>query len=381
MNYQCSNVTQLHPAKDIERQAASWLGKLVSNPLSKEEITAFQTWCKINPCHYQTLLELADIWDELDSLSELAALMPIDQAFDEKSSIAVNGHAYANAIVNFLNSLWAPTVAILIITSVLFLRLDSIQPPSSLNSPTLLTRVGEKRSVVLSDGSMVTLNTNTNLEMHFSTNERRLRLLRGEAHFEVAKDPQRPFIVDVDGTQVRALGTAFNIQKSLGLTEVIVTEGIIELDRTKPAIFSDDTNISASTTVSLSEENNQTKNSEGRTKARKIKAGHLVTLTKNAETVGKIEETQLEKQLAWQDGRLLFSGETMIQVIREINRYSNRHFVFKDEATKNVRVGGYFHTGNIDEMLDVLQEGFDINVSKSHTGVIYLSTNTTREAD
>lgn len=384
MNYKCCNVTRLHPVKQIDEQAAYWLAKLVSNPLTAEEKTALQTWCKINHRHHQTLLELADVWDELDTLSELAALMPINQALDDKPSAVTDKRTYASGIVDFILPFRIPAAVLLIITGVLLLSINSIPPQSILNPPTLITQVGEKRSEILSDGSVVTLNTNTSIEINFTKRERHLTLLQGEAHFEVAKDKQRPFIVNIGGLQVRAVGTAFNIQKSLAHTEVIVTEGVIELDRTRPLIFSTDTVPPAPIASSPpqkkdGEKTNGEKNTTDRAMARYIKAGHVVILTQNAETIGKIEDNQLENQLAWQSGRLVFNGETLIQVIEEISRYTDRHFVFKDEAVKNIRVGGYFHIDNIDEMLDVLQAGFNINVSTPNAGVIYLSSIATRD--
>ena len=226
-------VTQLHPAKQIDEQAANWLAKLVSNSLTQKDKDTFQAWCDADPRHHQALLELADIWDELDTLSELAQLMPIENVLDAKANTPSHKLDFVSTITDCLKPRWVPVAALLMITASLFLSLSEFSHQSTLNPPTVLTQVGEKRSMTLSDGSVLTLNTDTRIEMNFSESERNLTLLQGEAHFEVAKDKQRPFIVNVDGVQVRAIGTAFNIQKSLGHMEVIVTEGVIEFDQSQ----------------------------------------------------------------------------------------------------------------------------------------------------
>ncbi|HYG28420.1 MAG TPA: FecR domain-containing protein, partial [Caulobacteraceae bacterium] len=91
------------------------------------------------------------------------------------------------------------------------------------------TALGERRVVALEDGSRVELNTDSRIEVAYAEDQRRIVLLKGEALFEVAKDPSRPFVVMANGAEVRAIGTAFNIRLREKLVELTVTEGVVSV--------------------------------------------------------------------------------------------------------------------------------------------------------
>src|SRR5690606_28626324 len=95
--------------------------------------------------------------------------------------------------------------------------------------PVVRTGVGEQRTVTLEDGSRVSLNTATRLSLHFDRGVRRVRLQSGEALFEVARDPGRPFVVESGDRQVRALGTAFIVRRDAGRIAVTLMEGSVEV--------------------------------------------------------------------------------------------------------------------------------------------------------
>jgi len=91
--------------------------------------------------------------------------------------------------------------------------------------PVYETAVGEQRAILLSDGSRLTLNTNTRLAVDYGEKLRRIRLVHGEAMFEVAKNPHRPFIVQTETEQVRALGTTFIVRNDAERVDVTLIEG------------------------------------------------------------------------------------------------------------------------------------------------------------
>ena len=91
-------------------------------------------------------------------------------------------------------------------------------------------------------------------------------------------------------------------------------------------------------------------------------------------SVAVVKAPELERKLLWQKGKVQFVGEPLSQVVQEISRYTHYNFEFSDPQAGDIRVGGYFQIGNIDEMLDVLSTTFDIEVKKDASGVIYLSS-------
>ena len=91
------------------------------------------------------------------------------------------------------------------------------------------TRIGEQNSITLVDGSVIQLNTDSHIQVNYEKNQRSIVLMAGEAHFEVAKDPSRPFVVKAGDGMVRAVGTAFTVRINPEALKVIVTEGKVAL--------------------------------------------------------------------------------------------------------------------------------------------------------
>ena len=194
------------------------------------------------------------------------------------------------------------------------------------------TAIGEMSTVTLSDGSILQLNTDSEVNVAFSDEVRQLELISGEVFFEVAKDPNKPFIVDVGEDKVAAIGTAFNIDARPGLdTEVLVTEGKVK--------------------VSL--------NSEKKEKDEVyLTRGQKVTIVGNTPDVKYDQDT--DALLSWRDGMLVFEGEPLQEAVREIDRYTPLTFTIMDDAIADIPVGGYFKTGDTDQLLKILNLNFGV---------------------
>jgi transmembrane sensor len=159
------------------------------------------------------------------------------------------------------------------------------------------TRIGETKEIVLSDGSLVTLNTDSRLLVHYSKTRRQIQLLQGEALFDVAKNKKRPFIVMAGDTQVRAVGTSFTVKLlPQQPVQVLVREGVVEINRPRvpqaPAV--------------------------------QLPANMMAVAPPEApistEAVPRIRVT---RDLAWREGRLAFDNETLANAAREFERYSD----------------------------------------------------------
>jgi transmembrane sensor len=171
------------------------------------------------------------------------------------------------------------------------------------------------REVVLTDGSVVFLNTDSQMSVQFSTEARNINLLRGEALFDVAKDKQRPFVVSAGDTRVRAVGTSFTVSR---LPEkpirVLVKEGIVELDRiTAP----------------------QTPPVRASANIQAIASPDAPILTV------AMPEEKLTRDLEWQYGRIALDNETLADAAAEFARYSEVHIII-DQTVSNRTVTGLF---------------------------------------
>lgn len=179
------------------------------------------------------------------------------------------------------------------------------------------TSKGEKRVIALEDGSIVTLNTATRLEVRYSREQRLIRLAGGEALFDVAKDPARPFVVRADEANLRAVGTSFIVASEAGQPmSVLVREGVVEVVRRKMAL-------------------RQPMLLAANTRAVIGKAPALMV-------IDKVDPTEISRELAWREGRLVFAGESLSAAAAEFARYSDIRIVIADPALAGSGVAGVF---------------------------------------
>lgn len=183
------------------------------------------------------------------------------------------------------------------------------------------TRLGEVKVTPLADGSVMTLNTATRAEVMFTEGERRVQLLEGEALFDVAKDSNRPFVVDTGGTLVRAVGTSFTVRR-LGRTpvEVLVREGVVEVRHSARAAAAPPVRVAANT----------------RAVAMPTEAVEAVTIAPDA----------VARELAWREGRIAFEGETLREAARQFARYSETRIVIDDPAIAAEEITGLFQAND-----------------------------------
>jgi transmembrane sensor len=159
------------------------------------------------------------------------------------------------------------------------------------------TNIGEAKEVVLSDGSVVTLNTNTRISVRYTKSLRQIALLQGEALFDVAKNKHRPFIVQAHDTQVRAVGTSFTVKLvSQQLVQVLVREGVIEIRRPDAP---------EALPVRLTANN------------------VALAPVKAPISTAPMPTAQVSRNLAWRQGRIAFDNETLAEAAREFGRYSD----------------------------------------------------------
>lgn len=176
------------------------------------------------------------------------------------------------------------------------------------------TRKGERKVISLADGSVVTLNTATRLEVRYSPRRREIHLIEGEALFDVAKDADRPFVVSARDADVRAVGTSFTVASLGGRpVQVLVREGVVDVSRPKVANAA----------------------------ATRLTAGNRAVVA-GAVAVARMDDVALQTDLAWKDGRIIFQGETLAAAAAKFGRYSDIRIVIPDPALAAEAVSGAF---------------------------------------
>ena len=191
----------------LRAEANTWVVRFNGDePPTPEEILALQAWAKRSPAHRAELDHAEARWQDTNQLSELA--VPLCRRCDVsgKGSESTRGGWAALAWFARRRSASWGAFASLVIATALLLNLNS--PSAVVENGVYGTAVGELRLLTLEDGSQVQLDTASQAEIEFNATSRRIYLLQGKAHFEVAKNAERPFEVYVGGGLVRAVGTA-----------------------------------------------------------------------------------------------------------------------------------------------------------------------------
>jgi transmembrane sensor len=217
--------------------------------------------------------------------------------------------------------------------------------------------VGQQRNVTLIDGSIVTLNTNTILETDLTRRVRQLYLRKGEAHFQVAHDRSRPFLVHAGDAVVRAVGTEFKVRlRTDQHVDVVVNEGRVEVQA--PAIpqqAPDVRNRPASLTT-----------------VRALSAGEQFSTASADYAIVPVSQQQLSSELAWREGAIIFDGQPLSQAVSEIERYTDARIVVSDSRVAALRVGGRFRTDDVQGFLDGLQAALPVTIRRTADGLVYV---------
>lgn len=344
-----TEVFDLKTHNNVEMEAAAWIVQLDGKKPSKEDLAALREWSRRSPYHREAIKRLSVLWSDLDEMTALidelphkaepATEDPIEPAADRKRRFPLG---WAAACVFAL--------ALVLGSTAYFIT----QPEPG--DATYTTAVGEQETAALPDGSFVRINTNTSIIVDYSAAERRIHLVHGEAMFEVKKNSHRPFVVEAGGSEIRAVGTAFSVQFENRALEVTVSEGIVDFT---PSMLLRDNQTPADGPPARS--------------ARRVGAMQTVSFADGEIVVEKLEKETLSRTLAWRDGVLAFHGDSLEYVVHEVSRYNDVEFIFDDPAIKEIRIGGYFGVGEIDELLVALNGSFGVKSERLERGVIKLS--------
>lgn len=348
-----SEVVHFPNARRIREEACGWIARIDAG-LSDDDRSALNEWLARSPEHRNVLLELSSLWDEMELLSELAGLFPLKGPARRKAPAR-----FARSNLG-LAATAAGVVALLGVWLAVSLSPESPEPATPAQVELHETDVGQQSHVRLADGSVLTLNTNTRLRVEYTDHQRMVVLERGEATFDVAHDATRPFAVYAGRQVVQAIGTVFNVQLKVNdELEVAVTEGRV---RVLHRIGSPAPEASAGASIATANELLVVDSV--------VSAGQAVVVEDDISTLRRLEPEDIDVDLAWQRGMLIFRGDPLETVLGEVGRYTTVEFELADDALAAIRVGGYFRAGEIDSLLLALRENFNIHAERSGDKVI-----------
>ncbi|WP_162148925.1 FecR family protein [Asticcacaulis sp. AC466] len=321
-------MTPPHPiANAIDDQAAEWVARLDANP---DDTDAFQAWLASDPRCFGAYARARAIYLSPQVGDALQAQrLPQAGELTRRSAMA----AIAASVIGGLFFLW----------------------PRAKPAPVRLydSVLGEVRVIPLEDGSRITLNTDTALTVEYSKTARRIHLMRGEAYFEVAKAPDRPFVVTGPMAQVRTVGTAYTVRLvDPAEMKVRVTSGRVALESPPSRL--------AQSLMALTDAWGGFGASESRASE---KSGVFVDPDQEAIirladakgdggqvliNISTLPSEAIQQALLWREGQLSFAGDRLADAVAEFARYSPRRIVIRDKALERERISGLFAVKDVE---------------------------------
>jgi len=310
----------------IEAASAAWLARR-DRGFTPAEQDEFLQWLAEDPRHRECFAQHEQAWRELNAL---AHWRPAHSARPNPDLLARESTRRTSPAMWL--ALGAAAALLLTAGFVGFSRQRQLATPPV--APAVTVRDYDQK--VLEDGSVIDLNRGGEIEVRFTAGERRVWLTRGEAHFTVAKNPARPFIVRAGKVEVRAVGTAFNVRLDPALVEVLVTEGHVQV--TPPAGGPELPTLAAGQRALVPE--------AGRPRI---------------DTVSADEMSQL---LAWQPRQLEFDSARLADVVAAFNRHNRIQLELGDATLTDLPVGASFRSNNVEGFVRLLEGTFDIRAER-----------------
>ena len=331
---------------NVEDIAAFWAVRLSDPECTPEDRYAFEAWKQKDPAH-------GEVFDRLqrgNAFVDRHLADPEIQAMVEAARAETRPPVWRQRGVRQLALAASVVVAV---GAAVLLSLNGGLLPSAGPSDTVAvqyqTAIGERSTLTLSDGSVVTLNTNSRIDVDFSAEERFIRLGHGQAFFEVAKDIDRPFVVAAGNKRIVALGTAFDVwlDNDNGV-QVTLVEGRVQVD----AVPSVSPSRTAGPAVSPVEP---------------IKLEPGERLVAKANFAPAVENTNADEATSWRRGQLIFRDRPLADVVEEMNRYSTQQIVLDpdDSRVLEMQVSGVFNTGRASSFVTALETMHPLKAKRS----------------
>jgi len=333
-------------ADDIEAAAASWFERREWSHWDEAAERELQAWLSESTAHRIAFIRLEAAWERAERLKALGAGVPPGQV-PERGTFGFAPDQSAGGVgeLHSTPSDSAPSetsprrfkwAAALGVTSLALGIVASVWYQSVSRWQSYGTQVGTIAPVALADGSRITLDSNTRIQVALDTDQRLIRLNRGAALFDVAKDPTRPMIVEVGEKRVTAVGTEFSVRRSESdEITVMVNNGRVRIEGT-----------------------------HDRGQATELDAGSQASAHGNELIVERIGLDAVSRALSWREGYLVFDDTPLPQVVTDFNRYRTQKIEIDDPSIDSIRIGGRFRCTDASTFLTLLEQGFPVSVTR-----------------
>ncbi|WP_262690553.1 FecR family protein [Kordiimonas aestuarii] len=299
---------------EIDNIAADWVARLDGGPLGANKQAELDAWLAADARHQGAYVRARAIWQHTNRVAAMSEGATRDDkpAPAQAASWGISGRMLAIAATLLVAVVGAGYFG--------FEHYDGRK----------MAEIGEVRLIAMNDGSAINLNTASVIQTRYDADERRILLREGEASFKVAHEDARPFVVAVDGLTVRAVGTHFSVRRLKGAVSVIVAEGIVE--------------VANPTTGEI----------------QRLHADEWLTAVAGQTfSTANLSANEISRRMAWEDGRLVFDGESVREATAEVNRYATVKILVEDPAMLDETLVGVFRIGDSKTYANSVAAAFD----------------------
>jgi len=298
----------------IAEQAMTWFSQLQSESVSAEKKLQFLHWQAKSPLHKSAYDEILLFWNDSD-FNQALTETPLSSSYTAEKTAS-------HARLYWLSSAMAAGFALF---AIMFDPLIYLQADYQ-------TAIGAQQQIQLSDGSSVTLNTDSALAIDFTSNERRVRLLKGEAFFAVYSNKNRPFIIDSGETETRVLGTKFIVNNNPNGDKVTVLEGLVKVS-----------SLNHDESINIHPEQQVINSNIG---------------------LKDVTQVNLKTESAWLNKRLVYKDQSLEDVINDLDRYLPGTIVIKDSELNHYKINARLNISNPKSALLALQHTLPITITQ-----------------
>lgn len=328
--------------------AAKWIARRASEDWSAGEQAELDRWLEASSANLVAFLRLEAAWNEADRLKVLGAgmepgVVPGLAHFRASPFFKPlqTGEAGATAHPELMTK--RPAKALGIAAAALVVVAAALFAWSTYMPDAYSTTIGATAAVPLADGSKVTLNTDSRIRVEVTDAQRRVKLDQGEAFFDVAKDPSRPFTVQAGNKRITVLGTKFSVRREKDDVQVVVTEGTVRVAQDGDDSGAPEAKLTAGTVA-------------------RAKDGNVV--------ISKRTVTETEELLSWRVGYVVFHETPLGHAAAEFNRYNKRQIIVADPAVNEVTISGNFRATNVESFARLLEDGFPVDVERRADSIV-----------
>ena len=332
----------------IYSEASEWLIEFRSGDIDAASRKEFYDWLCTSPEHMRAYLELAAVWHEGPGLDKHRVFddTALRAASAERDNITlfpthVADSSHDERVHRGPGSVSIRTRAAAIAASLLVAVAGAWYWYVDVRD-TYRTGIGEQRTLTLDDGSTLELDSGSRIRVAYSDRERRVELLDGQALFHVTHDLKRPFTVHTKTTDIRAIGTQFDVYQKDRDTTVTVVEGRVAVAPTSNPVFSRDSFLAAGEQATV--------NAQG--------------------AVARTTQPNIAAATAWTQQQLVFKGTSLHEVADEFNRYNQRHLVVNDPRLAELKITGIFSSTNPAPLIRFLEARPDIVVTRTGNAIL-----------